>query len=43
MKELLPGGIYIDEAVFFGVGNGDGVRNELEGLANEPELLSADF
>ena len=43
VKELLPGGVYIEEAIFFGVGNGDGVRKGLEGLANEPELLATDF
>jgi hypothetical protein len=40
-KEFFPGEVDVKEAVFFEVGNGDGVRKGLEGLANESELAPA--
>ena len=40
-KEFLPGGVDVEEAVLLGVGDGNGIGQGLEGLANELELLAA--
>jgi hypothetical protein len=40
-KEFLPGGVDVEEAVLLGVGDGNGIGQGLEDLANELELLAA--
>ena len=39
-EEFLPGGVDVEEAVLLGVGDGNGIGQGLEGLANELELLA---
>jgi len=40
-EEFLPGGVDVEEAVLLGVGDGNGIGQGLEGLADEFELLAA--
>ena len=40
VKELLPGGVDVEEAGLLGVGDGNGIGQGLEGLADEFELLA---